>query len=271
MGGRGANYFAIQKHKNSTDDNPFDFKNDSKNDFIDDKETQYKNEMFHKLKDLGISVRESTDDIDDKIFERQETAVYNIARKYQKILSKTTRTQDIQLGGYNPGKDGCMGYCEPDIKDGKIIQRVVVNKAYLKDYDEHIKVVEYGIKNKHFADANIRFNGRDYILTHEMGHAIENSIFESIREKHNMQLSANDYVICRKEWGKRIKNEVKEIWQNKYTTGKENDKLELSKYSKKTEREWFAETFTNLQLADKPAPIALALDEYLRRELYGNI
>ena len=47
MGGRGASYNAVQKHKTSNDDNPFDFKNDSKNDFVDDKETQYKNEMFH--------------------------------------------------------------------------------------------------------------------------------------------------------------------------------------------------------------------------------
>lgn len=267
MGGRGAEYKAIQKHKTSNDDSP----KRTKNDFIDDLETEYKNEMFYKLKDLGISVRQSTDDVDDKIFERQEAAVYNIAKKYENILSKTTRTQDIQLGGYNPGKDGCLGYCEPAIKDGKIIQRVVANKAYLQDYDEHIKVVEYAIKNKHFADANIRFNSRDYVLTHEMGHAVQNSIFESIREKHNMQINIDDYIICRDIWGKRIKNEVKKIWENKYTTGEKDDKLNLSKYSKKTEREWFAETFTNLQLADKPAPIALALDEYLRRELYGNI
>ena len=58
----------------------------------------------------------------------------------------------------------------------------------------------------------------------------------------------------------RIKNEVINICKNKY----KNNNINLSNYSKTNEREWFAETFTNLELAEEPAPIALALGDYLK-------
>lgn len=53
------------------------------------------------------------------------------------------------------------------------------------------------------------------------------------------------------------------IYNNKYRT---NDSKEfLSNYARSNDAEWFAETFTNLQLAEKPEPIALALGEYLNK------
>lgn len=40
--------------------------------------------------------------------------------------------------------------------------------------------------------------------------------------------------------------------------------MNISDYSTTNSMEWFAETFTNYILADKPTPVANALGEYLR-------
>lgn len=70
-----------------------------------------------------------------------------------------------------------------------------------------------------------------------------------------------------------IKISITMKYKNKYTNNQNNDMIYLSKYSKSiklggtgNDLEWFAETFTNLILAeDKPTPVALALNDYLRR------
>ena len=69
-----------------------------------------------------------------------------------------------------------------------------------------------------------------------------------------------------------IKISITMKYKNKYTNNQNNDMIYLSKYSKSIELggtgndlEWFAETFTNLQLSNNPAPIALELEEYIRR------
>ena len=264
MGGRGSAYkTALKRHLENEDDNPQ--VNVDINDFYTDIETEYHNEMFDKLKKYKISVRQSTDDIDDKIFERQEKTVLSIAKKYNKILSYTTELQDIQLGAEMMNdKKAPIAYCLPALKNGRIIQRVVINKKYLQDYDTLINTVNYGIKRGWFVPINQKFNNRDYILTHEFGHAIENSLYEQYMKKNNLYFENNlDYNRLRENLAIRIKNEVINICKNKY----KNDNINLSNYSKTNEREWFAETFTNLELAEEPAPIALALGDYLKEKL----
>ena len=69
-----------------------------------------------------------------------------------------------------------------------------------------------------------------------------------------------------------IKISITMKYKNKYTNNQNDDMIYLSEYSKSEELggtgndlEWFAETFTNLQLSNNPAPIALELEEYIRR------
>lgn len=259
MGGRGSAYI-IEKHINNNDNKS------SSNvlDFINDPETEYHNEMFKKLKSVGVSTRKSTDGIDDKILSRQQEQIYNICSKYKNILKFTTETQDIQLGAEDIKEYGTLAYCNSMIVNGRTLQRVVIDTKQLKNYDKLLNTVEYGIKNKQFVPINTKFKSRDYLITHEFGHAIENSIFEKV--KRNIDLQGNDFVRFRKIYATKIKNEVINICKNKFfndTIMQEKD-INLSKYSGKNEREWFAETFTNLELAEKPAPIALSLQEYLR-------
>jgi len=257
MGGRGSAYI---KHTKS-DDNKFK----PSIELIDDPETEYHNEMFDELKKLKISTRKSTDVIDDKILERQQKQVINIVSKYNSIFEATTKDRELYFQAENIS-DGALAYCGSSINEkGSIVQRVVIDTKQYKTYDKIVEVVEDGINKKWFVPINTRFKSRDYVITHEFGHAVENSIFEKIkveRKLDNINLKGFTNTFATK-----IKNEVIEIWKNKYTTGNIDDKIELSKYSEKNDREWFAETFTNLELADKPKPIALALGEYIRRYL----
>lgn len=277
MGGRGSKYETIiNKHINSQDDLP---QNDStiaidELKILLDTETEYHNEMYDKLKALKVSVRQSTDDLDDKILERQEKTVYNVVNKYNKIISYTTELQDLQLGAdtikSKRGDDVPIAYCLPMLKNGQITQRVVINKNYYKNYDDIVSTINYGIKNKRFVPIDQKFNTRDYTLTHEFGHAIENGLYQktlkanNIFLEHNLQLKT--YI---ENTAIKIKDEVKKICQQKYNNGKilTQDEIYLSEYSKKNAREWFAETFTNLELAEKPAPIALALGDYLKEKM----
>lgn len=277
MGGRGSAYETkLKKHINFQDDMPQNNSNIviDKLKILQDTETEYHNEMFDELKKYKISVRKSTDDLDDKILERQEKTVYNVVKKYNKIISYTTELQDLQLGAEEikakRGQDVPIAYCLPMLKNGQITQRVVINKDYYKNYDDIVSTIKYGIKNKHCVPINENFNTRDYILTHEFGHAIENGLYQKNLKNNNIffnhELQLKTYT---ENTAIKIKDEVKKICQQKYNNGKilTQDEIYLSKYSKKNAREWFAETFTNLELADNPAPIALALGDYLKEKM----
>lgn len=269
MGGRGSAYI-VKQHTSSNDSFPDIDTGYKVSDFDTDIETEYHNEMFDELKKYKISVRKSTDDIDDKILERQEKTVLSIAKKYNKLLSLTSDVQDIQLGAEKFPSSGVLAYCAPNIKNGTTIQRVVLNKKYLKNYDKYLEVVDYGIKTKQFVPVNQTFNSRDYILTHEFGHAIENAVFEKVKKDNNLYFyTISDYSRLSDIFATRIKNEVIKICQDKYKNGKmlKKEDINLSSYASNDDFEWFAETFTNLELAEKPAPIALALGDYLGRML----
>ena len=70
----------------------------------------------------------------------------------------------------------------------------------------------------------------------------------------------------------RIKNEAINICKNKNNNGKilSQDDFYISDYAKDSyqkgngDYEWFAETFTNMELSKNPSSIALALRDYLR-------
>lgn len=254
MGGRGSSLVA--KHIAN---------NDNKIDIVitlGDPESEIHNEMFKKLKEINISTRKSTDVIDDIIFKRQQQQVYTIANKYNKILSPTTRAHDIEFGAEDM-KGATLGYCSSSIENGQVKQRIALDTKQFANYDKVVDTVKKGIKKGWFAPINTMFKSRDYIVTHEFGHAVENGLITKIREKKGVE--TNDYVGFVRETQAEIKNEVIKIWKKQFTTGKEDDNIYLSEYSHQTDGEWFAETFTNLELSDNPAPIALALKEYLRR------
>lgn len=155
MGGRGS-CLAYKHMTAGNDDNPI---------IVDwnDPETEFQNDMFKKLKELKISTRKSTDNIDDKIFERQQRQFYNIATKYKKCLTNTTLVYDMQLGSEKL-EGNCLGYCASTIEEGEMRQRIVLDKKQFGDYDKIKVTVESGINNKWFVPINTMFNSRDYYL-----------------------------------------------------------------------------------------------------------
>lgn len=256
MGGRGSSL--INKHIEGNDDK----QDGNKKFYIDDPESEIHNDMFKKLKEVNISTRESTDSIDDIILGRQQSQILNIATKYKNVLNNTTQKQDIQFGVENIQEE-TLGYCQVGLKEGHIVQRVVLNSKQLKNYDKILNTVVGAVNRGLFAPINLMFKSRDYVVTHEFGHAIENSIIENIIKKEKIQLKESNIGTIKKQLQQKIQNDIIQLWDRKYK--KEGDKLYLSKYSTKTPGEWFAETFANSELADNPSSIANALQEYIGR------
>ena len=256
MGGRGSTL--AFKHTQE-DDNILNLGNPNINVDWNDPESEYHSEMFKELKKNNISTRKSTDDIDDKVLERQQMQVLSLSNKYQNILKNTTIASDIQFGSEEL-TGGILGYCASTLDSyGELIQRVCLDKGQLSNYDKVVKSVTSGVTSGHFVPINTMFKSRDYLITHELGHAVENSIIIKIVKNNKLQYT----LITKQNLQQKIKNDIINLWQTKYK--KDGDKIHLSKYSMKTPGEWFAETFTNLQLSDKPESISMALEEYLRR------
>ncbi len=255
MGGRGSTL--AHKHIYGKDNNP----NRKVN--WNDPESEYHNKMFNLLKEEKVSTRKSTDDIDDKIFERQQRQVLSLASEYKKALKTTTQNEDIQLGSEQIS-GGTLGYCACHQENGEFKQRVVLDKKLYTDYDHIRTVVEDAVSKKHFAPINTRFKSRDYIVTHELGHAVENSIVVKLAKDRGMNIYTDFRGTSNKLEGE-IKNEIIKIYQKDFAKDNALDKIFLSRYSRKDDGEWFAETFANLHLSDNPEPIALALQKYLRR------
>lgn len=254
MGGRGSSLIA--KHISN---------NDNKIDIVvtlDDPESDIHNDMFKLLKNNNISTRKSTDIIDDVVFKRQQQQVFNISNKYKNILSSTTQAHDIEFGAEDM-KGNTLGYCSSGLKNGKVKQRVALDTKQFSNYDKIVKTVNNGVEKGWFVPINIMFKSRDYVVTHEFGHAVENGLITKF--KGEKEVAPVDWVGFVRQTQAEIKKDVIKIWRESFATGQKDDIIYLSKYSKQTDGEWFAETFTNLELADKPAPIALALKEYLRR------
>lgn len=255
MGGRGSRL--LNKHVNNNDNRQDPIPN-----IIDDPESEIHNDMFKKLKEINISTRESTDNIDDVVLKRQQDQILNIGTRYRKLLKNICKNQDIQFGVENT-KGRVLGYCQTTVIDGKITQRIVLDRKQLINYDKVTKTVETGVKEKWFAPINLMFKSRDYLITHELGHSIENSIIAG-RNKTDNNMSFREHCLHEEQ---KIFNDVFKIYKEKYTNGEKDDKIFLSKYSQTNYGEWFAETFCNMELSSEPLPIAKALREYLGRYL----
>ncbi len=261
MGGRGSTL--AFKHTQE-DDNILNLGNPNINVDWNDPESDYHSKIFNELKKNKISTRKSTDDIDDKVLERQQKQVLNLSNKYKKILENTTISADIQFGSEKL-TGGTLGYCAATLdNNGELIQRICLDKRQLSNYDKVTKSVTSGVTSGHFVPINTMFKSRDYLVTHELGHAVENSIMTKIAKSRKIDLKVSTLQIF-KTMQKEIFDDVIKIYKNNYQNKNKHDKICLSDYSKSNYGEWFAETFTNLQLSDNPAPIAKALEEYLRR------
>ena len=261
MGGRGSAYQKLvdksEKLKQFQGE-LYDGQRVNPDDFINDVETEIQNDMFHLLKEVGISTRKSTDNVNRQSLSDNQKQAYFIATEFDYILNETKI--DIQLGSENIKNKDTSGYTAPWYKNGLQL-RIVLDNKRLNDPNNAKKEISKAVRETWHVPINIRENSDKYTITHEMGHAIEECLFAKLRKNNSHNPEYNDS----RKLAIKIRNEVENILKNNYAKYGENATMNISEYSRKNSKEWFAETFSNLVLADEPMPVSLALNEYLER------
>lgn len=231
-------------------------------------ETLYKDESYDRLKKIGVSRRRMSDNVDETIVSRQTKQIEKLVDKYHKAYSSATKKgNEIQIDvcqlrtpkGKPVNNIAGIFFRTYGENEGEAPKRkVMVNTHWAERTANQVTVsVASGIKDKHFVPIDIN-NAREYVITHEMGHALEDSIITKI--------CADRHISYEKYCDKISKQIFDEVWENcqKKNPGKKVEAC-LSNYAATNNEEWFAETFTNLQLSKNPSPIAKALGEYIER------
>ena len=233
----------------------------------DDPETVYGTEITTTLKEEdGISTRASTDFEDESRLARQQRQIHRLASEYGGIYGAVTKENEIQFGTEDirsvngRRKSEVLGYCASTFDgDGKLAMKVVLNRQQLdKTAERQTVAIQSGIRERQFVPVDLD-KSREYVVTHEMGHALEGSLIAKMAEERKIDVGPN--------WNrlqKEVYNDVYRIASKRMDLGKED--VFLSSYARTNYAEWFAETFTNLKLSSDPKPIAKALGEYLEEK-----
>lgn len=263
MGGRGSAYNTLSNKLDEIRQEQYEIYDGepvSYYDFLLDPESTIHDEMFNKLKELGFSTRESTDAANKYNLTLQQKQLEFLATEFDYILNENG--VDVQFGTEDM-YDSTQGYTSPFHNErGELMQRIVYRRDKLNSIKDTRELISKAVKNQDNVPIDIQANANKYIITHEMGHVIENCIFEKLLKQN----PNNSMYYDTRKVAIKIRGEVEDICKNKYTKNGENVRMQLSEYSKVNSKEWFAETFTNLILAeDHPEPIALALNDYIRR------
>lgn len=262
MGGRGSKYKRLVEESNKRlTEQREDYSNNepvNPEDFITDEESLIHNDMFIKLKSLGISTRESTDKINSVGLVQQQEQVEVLAKEYQRFFKEAK--QDIQFASENIKDPQTGGYTAP-LRAGGLRVRVVLDSKRVNNPTWHDELIRRSVNDSWHAPIDLKDNAKKYTITHEMGHVVEECIFEKLLKEN-----PNNSKYYDARWvATKVRNDVYEICKNKYTKKGESVNMNISDYSERNSMEWFAETFANLHLSENPMPVALALSEYLER------
>lgn len=260
MGGRGSAYDklieALDKIKQEQHENYSGNLKMNIADFYNDEESEIQNSYFINLKKVNVSMRKSTDDIIHRLeLSRQQEWAEVLAKEYKNYFGESKN--NIQFASQNIKNPRIGGYTAWIENDGLMI-RMVLDSKRINQPNFHKQTIKNSINEKWHAPININ-DANKYTVTHELGHVVERLLFEKLRKNnpHNIKY-LDDKLLAIK-----VRDDVEKILKNKYTKSGEDVIINISDYSTKNSMEWFAETFTNLHLSEKPLPVAKALSEYL--------
>ena len=222
----------------------------------DDPESNIHNKPFLSLKDRKFSTRQSTDDLTNKeLLEPHQNQMKNLLDDYKSIYSHITFNDEVHLKSNNSVPDA-LGWVTTGAQNGKLVCNLTLNHRFYSKGKEHIsEETRKGIEDKEFVPVEKK-NYSKYVVTHEMGHVLENALINK-----QARASKEYRVVTKRNYENKIKDDIFEIYNEKYKTSEST--THLSNYAYENSAEWFAETFTNLKLSSKPEPIALAMKEYL--------
>lgn len=142
-----------------------------------------------------------------------------------------------------------------DIINKKTIINISLGEKIVKNPEYYLIVKGISIYKKWSSKVE-KNNIHLFTITHEFAHLLEEII---ILIRFYKQTNFNNYSYFRTMEALHIRDEVIALGKKRNNNFNEN----LSKYSKYNNFEWFAETFTNMDLSINSEPIALALKEFL--------
>ena len=194
---------------------------------------------------------------DPQLIDEQITQVDNLLNKYNFVkndINKDSRTNALIIQVNTGDIMGEKNYAR--FFGGHYIE---FNEKYFKDSKLLINNVKEKISKNWWQNIDTN-NYNIYPTTHEFGHLVEYKIIDNIEHTHGFKgsLGRGDYIIGDLKIYREISKRIPDI--DKY----------LSDYGKSTPRfEWFAETFTQMELGQK-TPLTEALEEYIKEYMGGN-
>lgn len=259
MGGRGSSYYEKQSQiieakmimppEGKAIELPYDPESE-RNDYS----------LFKKLKENGISTRRSMDKATLEELKPHQEQLLKLSNKYKKQIKTITTDEEIKFGIHDTGSAGywCAG------NDAEV-RRIALSNLVVRNNDVYVQRKFASMQKNTCAKVDVD-KLKIYTTTHEFGHCLEESI---MRERYLKSNKKETYKVFKWREAERIKNKVVENLQKNYTMPLKNDMIFVSEYAKyqadyNCYYEWFAETFTNLELSSKPTPIAIELGKYLK-------
>lgn len=256
MGGRGSAYYA----DNADTENKFrmDFHFITDEDDFDPESERSEYELFEKLKSKNFSMRRSTDKHELYNLEDHQQIIYDLTKKYEKQLDVKNQKYEFE---FRSAKTNAYGY-QYDAYDQQmqVSTRLVLKNGVIRAPEAYRSKMKNHIERGEFApvdDKNLHIS----TTVHEYGHVVESAIMHKYFREHNIPITKHTVNKYKENLATKIKNKVIDICKTKY----KDDKIYVSEYAEANDNpfEFFAETFTNMELSSKPKPIALALRDYL--------
>lgn len=222
-----------------------------------DEETKRKNEEVIKLKKrANIITFKSTDYMEEDFLKRNIKSINDhleLAKTRYKINYKYFINTDKKKHGFIKGAhigDNTKAFTQV-ADNGGIMIIYNLAKFDTNNFIQTQKILNNEIKSGF--KAHVPPNKRElYTTTHELGHAVQLSMYKKEFGKHEID---SDFM----KYAAKERNYIVKLAKDKYNSTTNA----VSLYAKENGAEWFAETYTSLMLNGAKTPLTKALDDYL--------
>ncbi len=212
-----------------------------------------------KFKQKDITLNDDLQNMNRELLQRNVEHLDYLTNKYN---ITTNQTLEINMQS-NPKHIGTTWYRT---------NRIGLNKKYYSDKEHYLEVHEYSQKTKWHSPVK-KENLDLYTLTHEFGHAVENDYIRRYLKEHkgiNTSIKQSGMTISEKKMRDELDKEIRDdifsyIRKKEKTNITEIKNNYFSDYAKSQNHyEWFAETFTQLELGEQNL-LTEAMQDWLER------